>query len=95
VPQLGARVAHVGRVELRQPAGDDLGDERGLVGEAPVDRRLADPRGGGDGLHAHAREAALGQQCERGRLDRLVDLGVERAGHRYNITLPLRYVKFG
>lgn len=48
LPELGVRVAEVGRVEDGQLEGDDLRHQRRLVGEAPVDRRLADPGGGGE-----------------------------------------------
>ena len=59
---------------------------------AAVDRRLADARGGGDGLHGHPREPALREQRERRGLDRVIDRRVHGARHAENVTLRPRYV---
>ncbi len=48
------------------PSADGLDDEFVLVGPAPVDRRLARPRPGRYGDHAHPLVTDLGQQLEGG-----------------------------
>ena len=85
-PELGARVAEVGRIELGELPGDHRCHQRDLVRVAPVDRGLAHARCRCDGLHAHPREAELGEEPERRRLDRVADVGVEWPGHFRNVT---------
>ena len=92
LPQLCPRISEVGRIELGELATDDCCHERRLVWVAPIDRGLADASGGCHRLHAHPREAALGQESERRRLDCVVDFGVERPGHPSNVTQSLRNI---
>jgi len=81
-PQLVPCAAEVEFVHHRQLTGDDRRDERRLVAKASIDSRLTnagDPR---HRLHAHAGEAVLGQERERGSGDRVVDGWVQGPGHR-------------
>ena len=69
------RAASPGAVEL----GDGVDDEILLRAPAAVDRRLADTRLGGDGIHRQRAIAHVGEQREDGRPDDAVAAGVARS----------------